>query len=75
LDPESEALIKQALRELLRGRTALIIAHRLSTIEHADLVVMLDRGRVVEWGPHRALLERDGLYRRYATTGVTARAS
>jgi subfamily B ATP-binding cassette protein MsbA len=67
LDPESEALIKHALEHLVEGRTALIIAHRLSTIEHADEVVVLDRGRVVERGSHRELVERpDGLYRRYA---------
>lgn len=73
LDPESEALIKQALAQLLNGRTALIIAHRLSTIEHADEVVVLERGHVVERGPHSSLLERDGLYRRYAL-GAGARA-
>ena len=72
LDPESEALIKQALTQLLRNRTALIIAHRLSTIEHADEVVVLDRGRVVERGPHRHLLEQNGLYRRYAAGGLVA---
>jgi ABC-type multidrug transport system fused ATPase/permease subunit len=70
LDPESEALIKRALAQLLRGRTALIIAHRLSTIEHADEVVVLDRGRVVERGPHRQLLTQHGLYHRYATGGL-----
>ena len=72
LDPESEALIKQALTQLLRSRTALIIAHRLSTIEHADEVVVLDHGRVVERGPHRRLLEHNGLYRRYAAGGLAA---
>jgi subfamily B ATP-binding cassette protein MsbA len=72
LDPESEALIKQALAQLLRGRTTLIIAHRLSTIEHADEVVVLDRGRVVERGPHRQLLAQQGLYHRYAAGGVHA---
>ncbi|HWP38349.1 MAG TPA: ABC transporter ATP-binding protein, partial [Gemmatimonadales bacterium] len=64
LDPESEALIKAALTKLVAGRTALIIAHRLSTVEHADEVVVLERGRVVERGSHRQLLERpEGLYR------------
>ena len=72
LDPESEALIKQALTQLLRNRTALIIAHRLSTIEHADEVVVLDHGRVMERGPHRQLLEQNGLYRRYAAGGLVA---
>jgi subfamily B ATP-binding cassette protein MsbA len=67
LDPESEALIKEALRQLLAGRTALIIAHRLSTVEDAERVVVLDRGRIVEQGRHQELLSRgDGLYRRYA---------
>lgn len=67
LDAESEDLIKEALRRLLEGRTALIIAHRLSTIEHADVVVVLDDGRIVERGRHAELLKQPaGLYRRYA---------
>jgi ABC-type multidrug transport system fused ATPase/permease subunit len=71
LDPESEALIKAALRQLVAGRTALVIAHRLSTIEHADEVVVLGEGGVLERGSHRELLERpDGLYRRYAARQV-----
>jgi subfamily B ATP-binding cassette protein MsbA len=70
LDPESEALIKRALAQLLRGRTAVIIAHRLSTIEHADEVVVLDHGRVVERGPHQQLLTQQGLYHRYAAGGL-----
>ena len=66
LDAESEELIKQALEPLLEGRTALIIAHRLSTIQHADHIVVLDRGRIIEEGRHEGLLKRsDGLYRRY----------
>ena len=67
LDAESEELIKQALLRLLEGRTALIIAHRLSTIEHADRVVVVDEGRIVEQGRHQELLKQpNGLYRRYA---------
>jgi len=67
LDAESEDLVKEALRQLLKGRTALIIAHRLSTIEHADRVLVIDDGRIIEQGPHAELLKRpDGLYRRYA---------
>ncbi len=67
LDAESEELIKQALQRLLNGRTALIIAHRLSTIEHADRVVVLDGGRILEQGRHEELLKSPrGLYRRYA---------
>ena len=68
LDAESEELVKRALERLLEGRTALIIAHRLSTIEHADLVVVLDGGRIIEQGRHEDLLRNiGGLYRRYAT--------
>ena len=67
LDAESEALIKEALQRLLHGRTAVIIAHRLSTIEHADRVVVIDEGRIIEQGRHEELLKRaGGLYRRYA---------
>jgi len=67
LDAESEELLKQALRRLLAGRTALIIAHRLSTIQHADLVIVLDGGCLVEAGCHEDLLARpNGLYQRYA---------
>ena len=67
LDAESEELIKQALRRLLQGRTALIIAHRLSTIQDADQVVVISEGRLLEQGRHAELLKQPGsLYRRYA---------
>lgn len=62
LDATSEYLIQQALEKLLRGRTSLIIAHRLSTIVHADLIVVLDHGRIVESGRHDQLLAAGGLY-------------
>ncbi len=64
LDPESEALVQEALARLLPGRTALIIAHRLSTVYRADRIVVVDRGRIAEEGTHAGLMERDGLYRR-----------
>lgn len=64
LDGESERAVQAALAHLMQGRTTLIVAHRLSTIEHADRVVVMNRGRVVEQGTHAALLEQGGLYAR-----------
>jgi subfamily B ATP-binding cassette protein MsbA len=64
LDSESERLVQQALEELMRGRTTLVIAHRLSTIIHADLIVVIDEGRIVQMGKHQELLEMGGVYQR-----------
>ena len=68
LDSESEYLIQDALKRLMRGRTNVVIAHRLSTVLHADRIVVLDRGRIVQVGPHDRLLSEGGLYRRLYET-------
>ncbi len=69
VDAVTEARIQKALAQLLKGRTSFVVAHRLSTIRHADLVLVLDAGRIVERGTHRDLLARGGpyakLYRRF----------
>ncbi len=64
VDPESEALIRQAMTGLLAGRTSITIAHRLSTVHAADRILVLHRGRVHEDGTHSELLRRGGLYAR-----------
>jgi ATP-binding cassette subfamily B protein len=64
IDNESEQLIQQATEKLTKGRTSIVIAHRLSTIQRADLIVVLDKGQVVEKGSHAELLIRNGFYKR-----------
>jgi ATP-binding cassette subfamily B protein len=62
LDSENEALVQEALAVALAGRTSLVIAHRLSTIAAADMILVLDDGRVVQSGTHEELLDSGGLY-------------
>ena len=64
LDAESERAVQQGLDALMQGRTSIVIAHRLSTIRHADLIVVLDHGEIVEQGTHEELLSHDGLYKK-----------
>lgn len=83
LDTESETAVRHAIANLLQERTALIVAHRLSTVRDADLIVVIDGGRIIDSGRHDELLERGGLYRRLyelqfddtALSPATARAT
>jgi ATP-binding cassette, subfamily B, bacterial len=68
LDSESEALIQEALKRVMAGRTSIVIAHRLSTILAADLILVMDRGRIVERGTHNQLLAKGGMYSQLVET-------
>ena len=62
LDSENEALVQAALKEALTGRTSIVIAHRLSTIIHADQILVIDNGEIIERGTHEELVARGGMY-------------
>jgi subfamily B ATP-binding cassette protein MsbA len=72
LDTESEQAVKGALQRLMAGRTTLIIAHRLSTIEHADRILVMSAGKIVEEGSHATLLRRNGHYARLYNLAITS---
>lgn len=65
VDPENEEALMQAIQALTRDKTIIMIAHRLKTVEHADQILVLDQGRIVEQGKHRELLAKGGLYSRF----------
>lgn len=64
IDTETESLITEALERLMEGRTTIMVAHRLSTIQHADKIMVMDKGRIVEQGNHQELLAQNGVYRK-----------
>lgn len=65
IDPENEHLIQQAISELTIGKTVIVIAHRLATIEHADQILVVDNGQIVQKGTHDQLIQQEGIYRRF----------
>ena len=62
LDTESELAVQESIKRLTANRTSLVIAHRLSTVQHADRIIMMDGGRIIESGTHTELLAKDGAY-------------
>ncbi|MDP1745856.1 MAG: ATP-binding cassette domain-containing protein, partial [Bacteroidota bacterium] len=64
LDTESERLVQDALNKLMKNRTSLVIAHRLSTIQHADEIIVMQKGEIIERGTHTDLIAKNGAYRK-----------
>lgn len=66
LDAMSERMVQQAMNRLMEGKTSIVIAHRLATVQHADRIVVMDKGKIVSIGTHAQLMKSDTLYREYA---------
>jgi ATP-binding cassette subfamily B protein len=66
LDAMSERMVQQAINRLMEGKTSIVIAHRLATVQHADRIVVMDKGSIVATGDHASLMKSDTLYREYA---------
>ena len=66
LDAMSERMVQQAMNRLMEGKTSIVIAHRLATVQHADRIVVMDKGSIVSMGTHAELMKSDTLYREYA---------
>jgi subfamily B ATP-binding cassette protein MsbA len=64
LDTESEKLVQDAINNVMENRTTLVIAHRLSTVRHADVIVVLQKGKIIQQGTHDELIEQEGQYKR-----------
>jgi subfamily B ATP-binding cassette protein MsbA len=64
LDTESERIVQDAINTLMQNRTCIVIAHRLSTVQHADEIVVMEKGKIMERGTHQQLIERNGLYKK-----------
>ncbi len=67
VDPENEKELTQAIENLTKEKTIIMIAHRLKTVRHADQIVVIDKGRIVQKGKHDELMEQDGLYKNFVS--------
>ena len=65
VDPENEVLLTRAIEELTKNKTIIMIAHRLKTVQHADKILVLDGGKIVQQGKHEELMRQEGIYRNF----------